>query len=102
MDRKIKKIKKVKMLKNHLSKLLGVHKMSQSQLAKLTGIRKNTISDYYGEVATGMSFDHILAICHHLNCGVGDLLEIVTYDEDAAPDEPEVEVELKLRGPKSK
>ena len=102
MVKKVSKVKKVKALKCHLSKLMGAHKINQTQLAKKTKIRPNTISDYYNEEATGMSYDHILEICHHLDCNVGDLLEIITYDEDSASDEPEVEVELKLRGPKSK
>ena len=63
------------MIKIHLSKLLGERKMSQKELAQLTGIRPNTISEYYHEL-TG-KFEQLDLICEALNCSVSDILEYI-------------------------
>lgn len=63
------------MIKIHLSKLLGERKMSQKELAQLTGIRPNTISEYYHEL-TG-KFEQLDLICKALNCSVSDILEYI-------------------------
>jgi len=63
------------MIKIHLSKLLGERKMTQKELAQLTGIRPNTISEYYHEL-TG-KFEQLDLICEVLNCSVSDILEYI-------------------------
>ncbi|WP_347563609.1 helix-turn-helix transcriptional regulator [Pseudoflavonifractor sp. 524-17] len=47
----------------------------------MTGIRKNTISELYNEIATRISLDHIDLICEALGCGLTDLLEITPNPE---------------------
>jgi putative transcriptional regulator len=39
------------MVRIHLSTLLGAKKWNQAQLARVTGIRYNTINDLYHELA---------------------------------------------------
>lgn len=63
------------MLKNHLSKLLGERKMTQSTLAMLTGIRAGTISDMYNEMSISYKVEHLDKICEALECDITDLLE---------------------------
>ncbi len=65
------------MIKNHLSKLLGERRMSQKQLAELTGIRPATINDMYHELSVYYSIDNIDKICEVLDCEVYELLERV-------------------------
>lgn len=66
------------MIKIYLSKLLGEQRMTQSELAKLTGIRPSTISEIYNEVCSRIRIDHIEKICIALHCNVSDLIEIKT------------------------
>ena len=44
------------MIKNHLSRILGERRWTQTKLAAMTGIRKSTISDLYNEMAERISF----------------------------------------------
>lgn len=65
------------MIKNHLSKLLGAKRITQSQLSQMTGIRPTTISDMYNEVNVRWNEAHIDRICEVLNCDLSDLLEYI-------------------------
>jgi putative transcriptional regulator len=65
------------MIKNHLSRILGEHRWTQSKLADLTGIRKSTISDLYNEIAERISFDQLDRICEALDCTLPELLEYI-------------------------
>lgn len=49
-----------------LSTRLGERRLTQADLARMTGIRPNTISELYNEVATRISLDHIDLICEAL------------------------------------
>ena len=42
-----------------LSTRLGEQRLTQADLARMTGIRKNTISELYNEIATRVSLDHL-------------------------------------------
>ncbi len=64
------------MIKIYLSKLLGEQRMTQSELANITGIRPSTISEIYNEVCSRIRIDHIEKICIALKCNVSDLIEI--------------------------
>lgn len=58
-----------------LSTRLGERKWTQADLSRMTGIRPNTISELYHEVATRISIDHIDLICEALGCDISDLIE---------------------------
>ena len=64
-----------------LSTLLGERKWSQADLARMTGIRPNTISDLYNEIAQGIRLEHLDLICEALDCNVEDLIR-VTRDKE--------------------
>ena len=61
-----------------LSTRLGERRLTQADLARMTGIRKNTISELYNELATRINLD---LICEALGCGLTDLLEITPNAE---------------------
>ena len=65
------------MIKIYLSKLLGEKRMTQKELSKLTGIRANTINEWYHEIAVSLRVEHIDKICEALGCSVGDLIEVL-------------------------
>jgi putative transcriptional regulator len=65
-------------IKVHLSKLLGERKLRASEVARKTGINKNTLSALYNENVSGIKFDTLEKLCKFLGCGVGDLVEYVS------------------------
>ncbi len=65
------------MVRIHLSRLLGERRMSQKKLAELTGIRPNTISEWYNEITISMKVEHIDRICEVLGCSLDELIEVI-------------------------
>jgi putative transcriptional regulator len=65
------------MYRINLAVLLAKKKMNLSDLYRATGIRLNTLSDYYHEIALSIKFDHVEKICSVLGCTPNDLIEIV-------------------------
>lgn len=63
------------MIKIHLSKLLGIKRWTQADLARVTGIRPATISEMYHELIERINVDHLDKICEALECNVEDILE---------------------------
>lgn len=72
------------MIKNHLSRILGEKRWTQSQLALMTGIRPTTINHLYHEFAERISFEQLDLICEALDCSVSDLLEYIPNKERAS------------------
>ncbi len=62
------------MIRIKLSTLLGEKKMTQSELARKTGIRKATINELYWELNESIKLDTIDKICEALDCEISDLL----------------------------
>jgi len=65
------------MVRIHLSRLLGEKRMSQKILAELTGIRPNTISEWYNEITVSLKVEHIDRICEVLGCSLDELIEVI-------------------------
>lgn len=65
------------MVRIHLSRLLGEKRMSQKRLSELTGIRPNTISEWYNEIAVSLRVEHIDRICEVLECSLDELIEVI-------------------------
>ena len=70
------------MIRILLSKKLGELKWTQADLARATGIRPTTISDYYNEIAERINLNHLDLICEALDC---TLDELITYEPDKIP-----------------
>jgi putative transcriptional regulator len=67
------------MIKCHLSRLMGEHKMSIADVAREINANRNTISLLYHETAVRIELPVVSALCKLFNCKVQDLLE---YRED--------------------
>ncbi len=62
------------MIRILLSTRLGELRWTQADLARKTGIRPNTISDLYHEIADRVSLEHLDKICEALGCDLTDLI----------------------------
>lgn len=63
------------MIKCHLSRLMGEHKLKISDLSNETGVNRGTLTRLYQESAVRVDLDVINALCKHFNCQVQDLFE---------------------------
>jgi putative transcriptional regulator len=59
----------------HLSTLMGARRMTQSRLAVLTGIHRDTIRKLYYNGWTSMKRETLDRLCTVLQVQVGELLE---------------------------
>lgn len=64
-----------------LSTRLGERRWTQADLARMTGIRPNTISELYHEMATRVSLEHLDLICEALGCDLSDLIVLTPNSE---------------------
>ncbi len=63
------------MIRCHLSRLMGERKMKIVDVARATGLHRNTITLLYNETATRIDVEAIDALCKLFDCGVGELFE---------------------------
>ncbi len=63
------------MIKCHLSRLMGERKLRIADVARETGLHRNTITLLYDETATRIDLDSIDKLCSLFNVGVGDMFE---------------------------
>lgn len=62
------------MIRIMLSTRLGERRMTQSELARATGIRSQTINEMYHDFSDRVNLDDLDLICEALDCTLGDLL----------------------------
>lgn len=62
------------MIRILLSTRLGEIRWTQADLARVTGIRPNTISELYHELVDRVSLEHLDLICEALNCNLDELI----------------------------
>ncbi|EBA00097.1 helix-turn-helix domain-containing protein [Marinobacter sp. ELB17] len=63
------------MVRCHLARLMGEHKMKIVDVAKQTGLNRNTVTLLYRETAQRIDLDAIDKLCKLFQCEVGELLE---------------------------
>lgn len=63
------------MIKCHLSRLMGERKLKISDVARETGLHRNTITLLYDETAARVDLVTVEALCKLFRCNVGDLFE---------------------------
>lgn len=66
------------MIRCHLAKLMGEHKLKIVDVARETGLNRNTVTLLYKETAQRIDLDAIDKLCELFKCEVEDLLERVT------------------------
>ncbi len=69
------------MIRCHLSRLMGEHKMKVIDVARETGLHRNTITLLYKETATRVDLETIEKLCALFDCGVADLFEYVKENQ---------------------
>lgn len=62
------------MIKILLSTKLGELRWTQADLARVTGIRPNTINELYHELAERIKLEHLDLICEALGCRLDELI----------------------------
>lgn len=62
------------MIKILLSSRLGDRRMTQADLARMTGIRPGTINELYHDIAERVGLEQLDLICEALNCDLNDLI----------------------------
>lgn len=65
------------MIRCHLSRLMGERKMNIANVARETGLHRNTITLLYRETAARVELEAMDKLCSLLECEVGDLFEHV-------------------------
>nr|WP_322114274.1 helix-turn-helix transcriptional regulator [Aquabacterium sp. A7-Y] len=65
------------LIKCHLSRLMGERKLKIADVARETGLNRNTITLLYQETAARVELDAIDKLCKFFGVGVGELFERV-------------------------
>jgi putative transcriptional regulator len=65
------------MIKCHLSRLMGERKLKIADVARDTGLHRNTITLLYDETAARVELDAIDKLCSYFHVSVGELFERV-------------------------
>jgi len=65
------------MIRCHLSKMLGERKLKISDLSRITGINRGTLTRLYRETAERVELEVISILCNFFDCTVGDLFEFI-------------------------
>ncbi|WP_457746318.1 helix-turn-helix domain-containing protein [Sulfurimonas sp.] len=65
------------MIKCHLSKLMGLQRIKISELARATGLNRNTITLLFKEEASRVELDTIEKLCEYFNCPISELFEYI-------------------------
>lgn len=69
------------MIKCHLSTLMGQKKLNIADVARLTGLNRNTVTLLYDERAMRVDLEAINKLCELFECAVGDLFEYIPDTE---------------------
>ncbi len=62
------------MVKIVLSKKLGELRITQAELARMTGIRPATINEMYHDLCDRVNIEYLDLICEALNCDISDII----------------------------
>lgn len=65
------------MIRCHLARLMGEKKLKIVDVARETGLNRNTVTLLYKETAQRIDLEAIDKLCELFECEVGDLLEKV-------------------------
>ncbi len=63
------------MIKCHLSRLMGERKLKVAEVARDTGLHRNTLTQLYFETAVRIDLSTVDRLCEYFNIGVEELFE---------------------------
>lgn len=63
------------MIRCHLARLMGEHKMKISDVLRETGLSRNTVTLMYKETAQKIDVEALDKLCRLFQCEIADLLE---------------------------
>lgn len=63
------------MIRCHLARLMGEHKMKISDVLRETGLSRNTVTLMYKETAQKIDIEALDKLCRLFKCEIADLLE---------------------------
>ena len=63
------------MIKNNVSLLIGMRRMTIAETAKLAGLQYNTVYNLYYDKTAGIDFNTLDRLCFALDCTPNDLLK---------------------------
>ncbi|WP_368897061.1 helix-turn-helix domain-containing protein [Morganella morganii] len=66
------------MIRCHLARMMGEHKMRIADVARETGLSRVTVTLLYKETAQKVDLEAIDKLCELFDCGIGELLECTT------------------------
>ncbi|MDQ4425344.1 helix-turn-helix transcriptional regulator [Thalassolituus sp.] len=69
------------MIRCHLARLMGERKLKIVDVARETGLNRNTVTLLYKETAQRVDLDAIEKLCELFGCDVGELFEKVADAE---------------------
>ena len=69
------------MIRCHLSRIMGEHKMKISDVARETGVNRSTVTALYQENAARIELDVVDKLCNLFDCKVSDLFEYIKLEE---------------------
>jgi len=64
------------MIRCHLSRLMGERKLKISDVARETGLNRNTITALYFERTERLDLEALEKLCRFFEVGVGEFLEL--------------------------
>jgi len=70
------------MIRCHLARLMGERKMKIVEVARATGLNRNTVTLLYKENAQKVDLEALDKLCTFFGCQVGDLLEWESDDSE--------------------
>ena len=71
------------MIKCHLSRLMGERKLKISDVARETGLHRNTVTLLYDETAVRVDMEAIDKLCQLFGVAVGQMFERIPGPDDS-------------------
>ena len=65
------------MIKNNVSLLIGMRRMTIAETAKLAGLSYNTVYSLYHDETSGIDFSTLNKLCYVLDCTTNDLFKYI-------------------------
>ncbi len=65
------------MIKNRVSIVMGERKVKVAEVAKITGLSYNAVSNIYYDKTTNIDFETLDKLCFALDCNTNDIFKYI-------------------------